>query len=71
MSSNIERLGNYEKDLLLSWFLYHMPMGGPNKQPEPTKATRYEFMRQFPAVYNKLAGLEVVRVMHRSSDTPI
>lgn len=70
MSDEIPNLGSFEKDLLLRWFLYHMPMGGPDEKPEPTKATRYELMRQFPAIYNKLCGQEVVRVMHLSSNTP-
>ncbi len=67
---DVSRLSSFEKDLLLRWFLYYMPMGSSAEEAEPTKATRYEFMRQYPAVYNKLAGSEVARVMHVSSGTP-
>jgi hypothetical protein len=70
MSKDIDQLDSFEKDLILQWFLHHLPMGGAAGQPEPTKATRFEFMRQFPAIYNKLAGKEIVRVMHLSGDTP-
>jgi len=62
------KMDSYDRELLLSWFLHHMPMGTAG--PEPTKATRYEFMREFPAMYNRYAGREIVRVQHLSSDTP-
>jgi len=67
---NVENLSAYEKDLLLRWFLYYMPMGSAAEEAEPTKATRFEFMRQYPAIYNKLAATEIVRVMHLSSGAP-
>ncbi len=65
---NIENLDTTERDIVLRWFLHYMPMGSSGA--ELTKATRTEFMRQFPAIYNKLAGTEIVRVMHLSSNTP-
>ncbi len=68
VSKDIDNLDSEEKDILLRWFLFYMPMG--SNGPEATKATRTEFMRQFPAIYNKLAGKEIVRVIHLSSDTP-
>jgi len=64
---NVEKLNSFEKDLLLNWFLYYLPMGSPDKQSEATKATRHEFMQQFPAIYNKLVGREIVRVMLSSN----
>ena len=68
---SIENLSTTERDIILRWFLYYMPMGSMGDNPaEPTKATRYEFMRQFPAIYNKLAGSEVVRVIHVSTGAP-
>jgi len=70
VSNDIDRLDSFEKDLILQWFLHNLPMGGPAGQPEPTRSTLFEFMRQFPAIYNKLAGKEIVRVMHLSSDAP-
>jgi hypothetical protein len=63
---NINNLDSFEKDLVLRWFLHYMPMGSA-EPAEPTKATRFEFMRQYPAVYNKLAGSEIVRVIHVST----
>jgi len=68
MSNDLDRLDSFEKDLILRWFLYNMPMGSAAQEAEPTKATRFEFMRQFPAIYNKLAGKEIVRVMHLFGD---
>ena len=66
---NIESLSSFECNLLLRWFLYYMPMGS-TETVEPTHATRTELMRQFPAVYNKLAGRKIVRVVRQSSNTP-
>lgn len=66
---NIERLTSFERDLILRWFLYYLPMGSTGST-EPTHATRFELMRQFPAIYNKLADTEIVRVLHLSSSTP-
>jgi hypothetical protein len=66
---NIENLNRFERDLLLHWFLYYMPMGS-TETVEPTHATRFELMRQFPAIYNKLADTEIVRVLHVSSNSP-
>jgi len=57
---DIDNLTSFEKDLLLRWFLYYLPMGGDGA--EPTFATRREFMVQYPAIYNKLAGREIVKV---------
>jgi hypothetical protein len=68
MSKDIDNLDSFQKDILLSWFLHYMPMGSSGA--ELTKATRTEFMRQFPAIYNQLAGKEVARVMHVDSGTP-
>jgi len=65
----VENLDNFEKDLLLRWFLHYMPMGS-GTDADPTKATRTAFMREYPAIYNKLAGREIARVMHVSSNTP-
>ena len=64
----VENLDSFDRDVLLRWFLHYLPIGTVG--PELTKATRCEFMRQYPALYNKLAGSEVVRVQHLSSDTP-
>jgi hypothetical protein len=66
---NIENLGSFEKDALLRWFLYYMPMGGPLTDGT-AYATRYALMREYPEMYNKLAGRPIVRVMHLSSNTP-
>ncbi len=66
---NIKSLNDFERDLILRWFLYYMPMGS-TQTTELTHATRFELMRQFPAIYNKLADTEIVRVMHVSSNTP-
>ncbi len=62
---NIDNLTQFDKDLLLRWFLYHMPMGQTcegRPMKDGTAATRIEFMRQFPAVYNQLFG-NTVKVM--------
>lgn len=66
---NIKSLNSFECDLILRWFLYYMPMGS-TETVKPTHTTRWELMRQFPAIYNKLADTEIVRVMHVSSNTP-
>jgi hypothetical protein len=65
---NVENLNSFEKNVLLNWFLHYLPMGSPDGQPEATKATRFEFFRQFPAIYNKLVGREIVRVTHLSEN---
>jgi hypothetical protein len=69
MSKDVANLDQFSKDLLLSWFLFYMPMGDTAGNAELTKATRSEFIRQFPQIYNKLVGQEVARVMHVSSGT--
>ncbi len=56
----IEQLSQFDKDLLLRWFLYYLPQGCDG--PDMTKATRTEFKREFPAVYNRLYG-KTVKVM--------
>ena len=70
MNKDTDRLDSFEKDLLLQWFLHHMPMGSAAEEAETTKATRFAFMREYPALYNKLAGKDVVRVMHLATGTP-
>ena len=72
----IENLSTTERDILLRWFLHYMPVGKSDgaaglPDADATKATRFEFMRQFPAIYNRLAGAEIVRVVHVSSGTPV
>ncbi len=57
---NVDNLNSFEKDQLLRWLLHYLPMG--SEGPDVTKATRREFMVQFPAMYNKLVGREVVKV---------
>ena len=42
----VENLDSFDRDVLLRWFLHYQPMGTAG--PEPTKATRCEFMRQYP-----------------------
>ena len=60
------KLTEYEKDLVLKWFLYYMPMGSTGR--EETGATRFEFMRQYPAIYNKLAGRDIVKVVRHDGE---
>lgn len=62
MSRNIDNLSGFEKDILLQWFLYHLPMGSYSETPDMTLATRCNFKTSFPAIYNKLAGREIVKV---------
>ena len=50
----VEQLSQFDKDLLLRWFLYYLPQGCDG--PDVKKATRAEFRREFPAVYNRLYG---------------
>ncbi len=64
----VENLSSFDKDMLLRWFIYFMPMGSDGENGQ-TKATRFEFMRQFPAVYNQLFG-KTVEVQHLASGTP-
>lgn len=66
----IDRLSDQDRSILLAWFLHHLPMGerGPDSVPGTTNATRYELMRQFPAIYNKLADQEVVRVVTKAGE---
>jgi len=64
---NVANLDSSEKDLLLRWFLHHMPMGDFAQGQEPTAATRHELMRNYPVIYNKLAGRECARVIHAAS----
>jgi len=51
--SDIDNLTFFEKDLLLSHFLYKMETN-----------MRREIMEQYPAIYNKLCGREIVKVVH-------
>jgi hypothetical protein len=67
----MENLDSTEKDILLRWFLYYMPMGMGETKAEPTEATRGEFMRQYPQIYNKFAGRDIVKVVRVSDNTPI
>ena len=60
--SDVDRLSDTEKGILLSWFLYYMP-SGMGAEPEPTKATRANIMREYPRIYNKLYGREIVKVV--------
>jgi hypothetical protein len=66
---DLESLNSFERDTLLRWFLHYMPMGS-DSPAKLTATTRYELMRQYPAIYNKLAGREIVRVLHVPSNTP-
>jgi hypothetical protein len=68
MASDIDNLNSFDKDLLLRWFLHYMPMGHAGK--DLTGATRTELMREYPALYNRLCGREIVTVHHNASDSP-
>ena len=70
---NVENLTTFEKDTLLRWFLYYMPMGTDDRidGSDTTKATRMLFMREYPEMYNRLAGRPVVCVIHRPTNTPV
>jgi len=47
MSMNVENLNSFEKDELLRWFLYWLPMD-----------KRAELMRRYPQSYNKMVPPE-------------
>jgi hypothetical protein len=75
MFSDIERLTSFDKDILLAWFLHYLPMGHDRNpdgsaRPDETKATRYELMREFPSLYNRLCGREIVRVIRTEDGSP-
>ena len=50
----LSALQDREKDLLIAWFMYYMPQGDDNGTPDATKATRGEFRKQYPDIYNRL-----------------
>ena len=51
----IENLGSFQQGVLLDWFLYHMPM-----------EQRYLLMKEYPALYNQLAGTDILKVVRVS-----
>jgi len=42
----------FHKDQILTWFMYHLPMD-----------QRQRLMRDLPAAYNDICGVEIVRVV--------
>jgi hypothetical protein len=76
MFADVERLPSFDKDILLAWFLHHLPMGHDRNpdgsaQSDATKATRYELMREFPSLYNRRCGREIVRVIRTENGGPV
>lgn len=47
MKIDTNSLNGFEKDIVLQWFMYKMPMD-----------QRYEMMENFPMVYYKLTGVK-------------
>lgn len=48
---HLDNLTGLDKEMLLNWFLYHMPM-----------EQRRRLMREMPVVYNKVVDAPVVEV---------
>lgn len=55
MADGIDQLTTFEKDLLLRWFFYHLGLD-----------QRDELMHQFPLIYNKAVGREVMTVTNQA-----
>ncbi len=55
---NLDHAKTFNKDLVLQWFLHHMPMD-----------QRQKLMNALPEAYNDLCGREIVTVVH-TEDLP-
>jgi hypothetical protein len=54
---DVERLGNFEKDELLRWFMHWLP-----------QEKRRELMQRYPQHYNKLVGRDLLVVNKQLED---
>jgi hypothetical protein len=57
VTDGINNLTSFEKDLLLRWFFHKLGLDH-----------RGELMREFPLVYNKAVGQEVMEVINRTHE---
>lgn len=57
LADGIDQLGTFEKDLLLRWFFHKLPMD-----------QRGELMREFPLIYNKAVGRQVMIVINQAHE---
>lgn len=57
--ADIDNLTQFEKDTLLNHLLYKMKMD-----------MRGEIMEQYPMIYNKLCGREIVKVVRTEDGSP-
>lgn len=48
----MEQLSTFDKEILLRFFEYNMPM-----------ETRHKIMKEFPQIYNRWMGREIVSVI--------
>ena len=49
MNNRVDNLTGFERDMLIHWFMYKMPMD-----------QRYELMEDLPKIYFKLTGVKPV-----------